>query len=836
MKLKLIILLFISSISNITAQPELWGIANYGSEALLYSTDANGENMVNKLEFNGDYYSYGLSNPSSSEFCHADNGKLYFTINSGGENDNGAILELDPLTNRVIPVYYFQNTVGYSGVVPTKYTLIKASNGKLYGTIKNRGSITDGVENRKSIIYEFDTNNYTFTEKYVFDYNIEPLGKLVQLANGHFYGTATTNNALHGVKDILYKLDISTSTLSVIKEFRWGNGEDPDDGTSPSPYLVEGESGVIYGLTFFGGEQDQSNNRGGTLFSYNTNNSTYAQLVSFSGQDNVGANPRGSLVKGSDGNLYGIVSSIKIFKYNPSTKDLSSVGDAPSDYSQNDGSHTLMLANNGKLMGMTESGVIYSVDTDGTSIDIEFETDKTSNIILTEINNNFYALVNHDDNDKNNTTSKGAIIKFDNSNNTFENIFSFGHTNARAIPSTYATLIEGPNKHLYGLSNYGITSFFAVGAIFDYDPISGYFQNIHVFYSDKDGSNPEGGMLLADNNRLYGYTSAEMFEYDLSNNNYEQVADFGNHNTSKSNTPIQASNGKLYGMINGATYDDDYKPALFEYNIETKNYEIKFDFGTLPLNIVSVIGSLIEYNGNLYGLVSNGNSGYLFEYNLSTSEIEIKVNFYKSTKVETGQYPVALILANNEMLYGVTNAGGAYNNGILFKYDPTTEIFTKKMDFDLPEGKSPLGSLMQASNGKLYGRARYGGSDSKSILYEYDIVSETYDIKIEYDFINQKNTNTGALFETNPNSLKEGSSMNIDKTYTSIYPNPVIDYINIKSDVNITKIEIYNQLGQLVLSKFNTQNINISTLNSGIYIIKVTTKNGIIKTQKIIKL
>ncbi|MCK5907694.1 MAG: T9SS type A sorting domain-containing protein, partial [Flavobacteriales bacterium] len=792
--------------TTINAQTELWGIStNYEGKAFLYSTDGNAENVVERLEFNNDYFEYGLLSPSSSEFCIANNGKLYITISDGGENGNGGIVEFDPNTNRCIPVYYFDNTVGGYKSIPTKHTLIKASNGKLYGTIK--GGTLNGEE-KKNIIYEFDTNNYTFTEKYVFDFDIEPRGKLVQLADDNFYGTATTNNVGHGVQDILYKFNLNSSTFSIIKEFRWGSGEDPDDGIYPSPYLIEGESGVLYGLTILGGEPDQSRNRGGTLFSYNTNNSTYSQLVSFSGQDNVGANPRGSLVKGTNGNLYGIVSSVKIFKYNPTSGELSSVGDAPSDHSQNDASHTLMLANNGRIMGMTSSGVIYSFDPTVGTIDTELETTRSSNIILTEVNNNFYAIVNHDENDI--YGNKGAIIKFDNNNKSYENIFSFGHTNFRGIPSNYASIIEGSNGCFYGVSTTGVATFFGGGAIFEYDPITDYFQNIHIFYSNKDGRNPEGKLLLSDNNRLYGYTSKEMFEYDLTNKIYKQVVNFGKYETSGSSSPIQASNGKIYGMVNGNPYGDE-KPYLFEYDINTKNYQIKFDFGTLPLNINGVIGSLIEYNGKLYGLVSNGNSGYLFEYNMSTSDVAIKVNFYKSTKLDTGIGPNALILASNNKLYGVTGKGGTSDIGILFEYNPTTEIFTKKMDFNLPDGKYPQGGLMQASNGKLYGRAWYGGSENISILYEYDITTETYSVKIEYPFVNY---NMGALFDTNPSILKDDSSFNIDKKNIAIYPNPAIENISIKSDINISKIEIYNQQGQLVLFSNKKQNINVSMLNS----------------------
>lgn len=815
MKQKLIIaVVILLSFNTINAQINFWGISSYGADDFMYST---GEGVDKNIDFNYDYYSYGLYGTSSTEFCLANNGKLYFTVGSGGEYDNGGIVEFDPNTNRCIPVYYFENTVGYNGRA-TKYALIKASNGKLYGTIEGV-SLGDGET--KSIIYEFDTNTYAFIEKYIFDTDYKPKGKLVQLANGFLYGTAT---GLSDNSDIIYQFAIGASTMSIQYEFTRENNV--DGGSSPSSFLIDGGGNVLYGMTFHGGKPDQSRNRGGTLFSYSPTSNSHTRLVSFSGQDNVGSHPRGSLVKDASGNLYGIVSGNKIFKYSPSSSELSSVGDTPLDVSQNDASHTLMLASNGKIMGMTSSGVIYSFYPNSASINIEFETDRRCDVVLAEANNNLYALVKNDEKDGIGN-NKGAIIKFDDSDNSLENIFSFGHTNARVPPSTTATLTKGPNGHIYGLtSGAGVASFFATGALFEYDPVTDYYQNIHVFYSNIDGRDPEGGLLLVDNNKLYGYTTTKMFEYDLTNRSYSQVVDFESNVTSSTNIPIQASNGKIYGTLAGG------KPGLFEYDIVTGNHEIIFDFTTLRYNINSVIGSLVEYSGKLYGLVSNGNSSYLFEYNMSTSEVLMKVNFYNSTKVETGQYPNALILTDNDKIYGTTIRGGTSSQGTLFEYNPASDVFVKKMDFSLPDGKYPLGGLVQASNGKLYGRVQHGGSEEKSILYEYDIATETYVIKMEFDFLNN---NTGTLLEFSSGDPTSVPSFNMEDKSVSVYPNPTTGHIRVDSDIEVSSIKIYNQIGQLVSSNFKRQSIDISHLNAGIYIIKLVDREGVVKTHKIIK-
>ena len=53
-----------------------------------------------------------------------------------------------------------------------------------------------------------------------------------------------------------------------------------------------------------------------------------------------------------------------------------------------------------------------------------------------------------------------------------------------------------------------------------------------------------------------------------------------------------------------------------------------------------------------------------------------------------------------------------------------------------------------------------------------------------------------------------------------MYPNPVNDVLNLKADINIDTVSIYNMLGQEVLTTKQTQ-IDMSALPTGSYIVKV---------------
>ena len=71
---------------------------------------------------------------------------------------------------------------------------------------------------------------------------------------------------------------------------------------------------------------------------------------------------------------------------------------------------------------------------------------------------------------------------------------------------------------------------------------------------------------------------------------------------------------------------------------------------------------------------------------------------------------------------------------------------------------------------------------------------------------------------------------------TQVYPNPVVNLLNIKADAEIVNVELMNIMGQrIIIQKVNelTHQINLTDLQSGIYIVKIQTSKGII-TRKII--
>ncbi len=68
----------------------------------------------------------------------------------------------------------------------------------------------------------------------------------------------------------------------------------------------------------------------------------------------------------------------------------------------------------------------------------------------------------------------------------------------------------------------------------------------------------------------------------------------------------------------------------------------------------------------------------------------------------------------------------------------------------------------------------------------------------------------------------------------SIYPVPATDILTIRSKIDIVQIEIYDSLGQLIISAANQKNISITNLTQGLYFCKVMAENGDYGVRKII--
>jgi uncharacterized repeat protein (TIGR03803 family) len=200
-------------------------------------------------------------------------------------------------------------TGGADGAAPTG-RLIQASDGSFYGTTGNIGS----GAGRAGTVFKITSSGGALTTLYTFSGGADGLNpySLVEGTDGNLYGTTATGgtHASGACADsvgstgcgTVFKLTASgvLTTLYTFSGFA--------DGGAPNG-LIQASDGNLYGTTQSGGTSTACPQRCGTLFKISTAG-TLTTLYSFTGGSD-GALPYGSgtLIEGSDGNLYGTTSA-----------------------------------------------------------------------------------------------------------------------------------------------------------------------------------------------------------------------------------------------------------------------------------------------------------------------------------------------------------------------------------------------------------------------------------------------------------------------------------------------------------------------------------------------
>ncbi|MET3536309.1 peptide-N-glycosidase F-related protein [Chryseobacterium limigenitum] len=75
----------------------------------------------------------------------------------------------------------------------------------------------------------------------------------------------------------------------------------------------------------------------------------------------------------------------------------------------------------------------------------------------------------------------------------------------------------------------------------------------------------------------------------------------------------------------------------------------------------------------------------------------------------------------------------------------------------------------------------------------------------------------------------------IKTTDVSIYPNPTSDFVNIKSPIDVISLTLFSIDGRKLVEKYKENKIDISSYNTGIYILNIVLKDGTSFKHKIIK-
>jgi hypothetical protein len=191
---------------------------------------------------------------------------------------------------------------------------------------------------------------------------------------------------------------------------------------------------------------------------------------------------------------------------------------------------------------------------------------------------------------------------------------------------------------------------------------------------------------------------------------------------------------------------DENGGVIYKTNKNGENFEVAYDFKK-NRGLDPVKNLCLASNGKVYGIVSSGAvdfneyyEGGIYSYDTETKEYELIFGFLADEvgNDTTGVTPVGgIIQASNGKLYGVCSEGGL-NKGILYELNPNTQEFIKLYDFSYSsdEGYFPSSGLLEV-NGKLYGSTMYGGTGGTGSFYEYDIETGTVNnlLVLDYDSV-----------------------------------------------------------------------------------------------------
>ena len=106
---------------------------------------------------------------------------------------------------------------------------------------------------------------------------------------------------------------------------------------------------------------------------------------------------------------------------------------------------------------------------------------------------------------------------------------------------------------------------------------------------------------------------------------------------------------------------------------------------------------------------------------------------------------------------------GKQRSGYYFFLRSSASTFTKLKDFDSTNGAYPAGSLMQASDGKLYGMTTSGGSSNLGVVFSFDPSTGTFTKLQNFNGTNGAHPFLGAAFiEVSPTTALPVTFLSFD--------------------------------------------------------------------------
>ncbi len=182
---------------------------------------------------------------------------------------------------------------------------------------------------------------------------------------------------------------------------------------------------------------------------------------------------------------------------------------------------------------------------------------------------------------------------------------------------------------------------------------------------------------------------------------------------------------------------NDNTGVMFSTDAIGNHFTGRHQFNSYNPGANPMYSELIEYNGKFYGMTLNGGSvglGVIFEWNPITNIYTKMIDM----NAANGSKPNGSLSLYAGKFYGMTQTGGVNDLGVIFEWDPATNVYTKKIDLTSVDGCNPYGSLT-LNGGKFYGMTNLGGINNKGVIFEWDPIINQYSKKIDLGTTNGEN-------------------------------------------------------------------------------------------------
>ncbi len=271
------------------------------------------------------------------------------------------------------------------------------------------------------------------------------------------------------------------------------------------------------------------------------------------------------------------------------------------------------------------------------------------------------------------------------------------------------------------------------------------FETLHQFTGD-DGRRPETAMTIGPDGALWGTTGdggtndvGVIYRYSLSeiDPGFSKVLDFN------SATSGRFPAARLLNIGDGNLYGAAYSGTSGQGTVNTGGTVFKISDPGLPTQQVSIIHSIASIAGTPYRAVylASAEPGHLLalcEDNSGVRRLKLSDNSITTPPLfPNTPKPQSFIRASDGYLYGGSYEGsGAGRLGGLFRLNPDGTGYQELHACESETGTRPIGAMVQAPDGNLYGLMSDGGAPGRGgVLYrlsldgEYTAVHEFTDFR-----------------------------------------------------------------------------------------------------------